>query len=108
MGPEMNHTLAPGLTNLMSHFGSSLYSFRPSGICVYSAGMWGGARAGVALRSFLGELGCTPVSATVQVARAQAQFKEGAAVDPVVERSCERMLDQLEWYARALKVYRES
>mmetsp|Transcript_38366 Transcript_38366/g.105682 ORF Transcript_38366/g.105682 Transcript_38366/m.105682 type:complete len:210 (+) Transcript_38366:53-682(+) len=105
--PEMNHALPPGLTNLMSHFGSSLYSFKPSGICVYSAGLWGGARAGVALRSFLGELGCTPVSAAVQISKVQAQFKDGASPEPTSEKMCERMLDQLEWHARALKAHRQ-
>ena len=45
--PEMNHTIAPGLTNMMNYFGSSLYAKRPSGIATYSAGMWGGARCAV-------------------------------------------------------------
>eukprot|EP00928_Gymnodinium_smaydae_P043258 TRINITY_DN29023_c0_g1_i1.p1 TRINITY_DN29023_c0_g1~~TRINITY_DN29023_c0_g1_i1.p1 ORF type:complete len:237 (+),score=59.14 TRINITY_DN29023_c0_g1_i1:85-711(+) len=109
VSPEMNHIVAPGLTNLMSHFGSGLWSFKPSGICVYSAGLWGGARAGVGLRAFLGELGCTPVSAAVHVAKAQGQFKEGGTgADAFVQKSCERMLDQLEWHARALKAYREA
>ena len=62
---EMNHTIAPGLVSLMSHFGSGAYSFKPSGIVTYSAGMWAGTRAGVALRPFLSELGCLPVSSMV-------------------------------------------
>lgn len=62
---EMNHTIAPGLVSMMSHFGSNHYAFKPSGIVTYSAGMWGGTRAGVALRPFLSELGCLPVSAMV-------------------------------------------
>eukprot|EP00929_Paragymnodinium_shiwhaense_P000534 TRINITY_DN100777_c0_g1_i1.p1 TRINITY_DN100777_c0_g1~~TRINITY_DN100777_c0_g1_i1.p1 ORF type:complete len:213 (-),score=23.95 TRINITY_DN100777_c0_g1_i1:325-963(-) len=107
--PEMNHAVAPGLTNLMSHFGSGMWSFKPSGICVYSAGLWGGARAGVQLRPFLGELGCMPVSAAVHVSKAQSQFKEGGTgADPVVQKTCDRMLDQLEWYARALRTHRDS
>ena len=68
--PEMNHTISPALTNMMNYFGSSTYSYRPSGIATYSAGNWGGARCGVALRAFLGELGCLPVSATAQVSDA--------------------------------------
>jgi len=108
VSPEMNHGLPPGLTNLMSHFGSSLYSFKPSGICVYSAGLWGGSRAGVALRPFLAELGCSSVSATVQIAKVQSQFKDGGTREPVIDKMCERMLDQLEWTAHALKVHRET
>ena len=65
--PEMNHTIAPGLVSLMSHLGSSHYQFKPSGVVTYSAGMWGGARAGAALRPFLSELGCLPVSSMVAV-----------------------------------------
>eukprot|EP00933_Yihiella_yeosuensis_P047190 TRINITY_DN42900_c0_g1_i1.p1 TRINITY_DN42900_c0_g1~~TRINITY_DN42900_c0_g1_i1.p1 ORF type:complete len:216 (-),score=29.24 TRINITY_DN42900_c0_g1_i1:85-732(-) len=110
VSPEMNHSLPPGLTNLMSHFGSSYYSFKPSGICVYSAGMWGGARAGVALRPFLAELGCSSVSATLQIAKAQAQLGESAgpeALEMVTTKMCDRMLDQLEWHAHALKTHRE-
>jgi len=41
----------------MSYFGSSFYGFKPSGVATYSAGNWGGTRAGVALRPFLSELG---------------------------------------------------
>ena len=57
ISPEYNHTIPPGLTNIMSFFGASAYKAKPSGIITYSAGMWGGTRAGVALRPFLGELG---------------------------------------------------
>mmetsp|Transcript_8577 Transcript_8577/g.10109 ORF Transcript_8577/g.10109 Transcript_8577/m.10109 type:complete len:172 (+) Transcript_8577:133-648(+) len=55
--PEYNHSIAPGLSNIMSYFGSSFYGFKPSGVATYSAGNWGGTRAGVALRPFLSELG---------------------------------------------------
>merc|ERR1712008_74827 len=66
VSPEMNHTISPGLTNLMNHFSSKTYGFKPSGIATYSAGAWGGARCGVALRAYLSEIGCLPVSATFQ------------------------------------------
>mmetsp|Transcript_7482 Transcript_7482/g.18400 ORF Transcript_7482/g.18400 Transcript_7482/m.18400 type:complete len:211 (+) Transcript_7482:14-646(+) len=108
VAPEMNHTVAPGLANMMSYFGASAYAFKPSGICVYSAGLWGGARAGVALRPFLSELGCLPVSSILHIAKAQSQFKEdGGVIEPVTEKTCERMLDQLEWYSHALKSHRD-
>merc|ERR1712194_749231 len=38
VSPEMNHTAAPGLVSMMSHFGSSHYSFKPSAVVTYSAG----------------------------------------------------------------------
>jgi hypothetical protein len=46
----------------MNYFGASIYGKKPSGIATYSAGPWGGSRCGVALRAFLSELGCLPVS----------------------------------------------
>ena len=108
--PEMNHTIAPGLVNLMNYFGSSTYSQKPSGIATYSAGMWGGARCGVALRSYLGELGCMPVSATFQLPGAwkpstfdgSGRLDEGSAA----AKSAHRMLEQLEWTADAMRAKR--
>mmetsp|Transcript_2976 Transcript_2976/g.5993 ORF Transcript_2976/g.5993 Transcript_2976/m.5993 type:complete len:269 (+) Transcript_2976:95-901(+) len=65
--PEMNHTISPAVTNTMNYFSGSLYKHKVSGIATYSAGMWGGARCGVALRAYLSELGRLPVSATMQM-----------------------------------------
>ncbi|CAK0890969.1 unnamed protein product, partial [Prorocentrum cordatum] len=108
--PEMNHTIPPGLTNLMNYFGSSVYSRKPSGIATYSAGHWGGARCGVALRAYLSELGCIPVSATFQLPLAWrgGTFDERGqlAADSVAARSADRMLEQLEWHARAMRAAR--
>jgi chromate reductase len=105
--PEMNHTIAPGLTNMMNYFGSSLYAKRPSGIATYSAGMWGGARCAVALRAYLSELGCLPVSATFQQAGAWKKnaFDEDGMLDPegAAAKSASRMIEQLEWHAHAMR-----
>ena len=109
--PEMNHTLAPGLVNVMSHFGSTLFAHKPAGIATYSAGNWGGARAGVALRPFLSELGCLPVSATWQLARAWKAFGDDGALrdaDGADGKTLQRMLDQLEWHASAMRAHRDA
>jgi hypothetical protein len=47
---------------------------KPSLIVTYSAGQWGGARAAVAMRPFLSELGCLPGSAMVHVPEAHTVF----------------------------------
>ena len=36
--PEYNHAPSPALVNLLNHFGSSSFSFKPSAIVSYSAG----------------------------------------------------------------------
>ena len=109
--PEMNHTIAPGLTNMMNYFGSSIYSKKPSGIATYSAGVWGGARCGVALRSYLGELGCLSVSSTFQLAGAwkPTTFDEAGQLnaESMAAKSAGRMIEQLEWHARAMRLARE-
>lgn len=110
VSPEYNHTVSPALTNTMNYFGAGMYAQKPSGIVTYSAGMWGGARCGVALRSYLSELGCLPVSATAQLAGAwkagtfgeDGQLAEGSMASKLVER----MLDQLEWHANSMRNHR--
>ena len=112
VSPEYNHTISPALTNTMNYFGGSMYSQKASGIVTYSAGLWGGARCGVALRAYLSELGCLPVSATCQVTSA---WKPGTfdtdtgllAADHMGAKLCDRMLDQLEWQSYALKAARD-
>ena len=37
---EYNHSIPPALSNLLDHFGSSNYSYKPSGIICYSPGWW--------------------------------------------------------------------
>lgn len=109
--PEMNHTICPGLSNLMNYFGSSIYSKKPSGIATYSAGPWGGVRCGVALRAYLSELGCLPVSATFMLPMAwrPVTFDKNGLLDPesAAARSAEKMLEQLEWHARAMRAARQ-
>jgi hypothetical protein len=74
--------------------------------------MWGGARAAVAARTFLAELGCSSVSATMQVPQAWKAFEEKEGIpelkNQMPRKSCTRMIDQLEWYAYALRNHREA
>mgnify|MGYP002836627846 FL=1 len=112
VSPEYNHTISPALTNTMNYFGGSMYDKKASGICTYSAGLWGGARCGVALRSYLSELGCLPVSATCQVTSAwkKGTFNDDTGLlndDHMGTKLCNRMLDQLEWQANALRDAKE-
>ncbi|MTI45831.1 NAD(P)H-dependent FMN reductase [Roseibium hamelinense] len=111
VSPEYNHSMSPALAHLLNHFGSSLFSYRPSAIATYSAGQWGGARAAVNMRTFLSELGCLPVSAMIHVPKAHEVFAESGAylADVDAERwdgYLGRTISQLLWWAAASKTAR--
>mmetsp|Transcript_27973 Transcript_27973/g.43475 ORF Transcript_27973/g.43475 Transcript_27973/m.43475 type:complete len:262 (+) Transcript_27973:235-1020(+) len=112
--PEYNHAPSPGLLNILNHFGSSTFGFKPSAIVSYSAGQWGGTRAAHALRPVLSELGCLPVSAMIHIPKAQESFDEHGEVlgddDDEEEEAharwdayATRCISQLEWWGEAAK-----
>ncbi|MEX1221130.1 MAG: NAD(P)H-dependent oxidoreductase [Idiomarina sp.] len=112
ISPEYNHSMSPALANLLNHFGSSLFSYKPSAIVTYSAGQWGGVRAAVGIRSFLSELGCLPVSAMVHVPKAQEVFQDDGSPQEGVDKQSwfdyfGRTFSQLVWWAHATSDYRE-
>lgn len=111
ISPEYNHAMSPALMDLLNHFGSSLFAFKPSAIVTYSAGQWGGMRAAVNMRTFLAELGCLPVSAMIHLPKAQEIFDEHGEFHPDVDGAAwqtylGRTLLQLHWWATATQTYR--
>lgn len=111
ISPEYNHSMSPALAHLLNHFGSSLFSYKPSAIVTYSAGQWGGARAAVGMRTFLSELGCLPVSAMIHIPKAQDVLAE--AGDFAADADAQswqtyfgRTIAQLEWWAAAARTQR--
>ena len=104
---EYNHTVPPGLSNLMDHF-LEQYFFKPSGIVSYSAGPFGGVRAAMTLRAMLGELGTPSIPSTLPISQVHKAFDdEGHALDAAYEKRADRFLTEFEWYVRALKHARE-
>jgi NAD(P)H-dependent FMN reductase len=104
---EYNHSLQPGLTNLLDHFLEE-YFWRPSAIVSYSEGRFGGARAAVQLREMVAELGMPSISSTLPMPRAQELLDEnGRPLDQKWDRRFGRFAAELEWYAEALKAQRE-
>jgi NAD(P)H-dependent FMN reductase len=104
---EYNHAVPPALVNLLDHFLEE-YFYKPSAIVCYSAGPFGGVRAAMALRAMLGELGMSSIPSILPVPKVQDAFAEdGTPAEPGWERRIVRFLDELEWYARALKAERE-
>lgn len=113
VSPEYNHAMSPALSNLLNHFGSSLFSYKPSAIVTYSAGQWGGARAAVNMRTFLSELGCLPVSAMIHIPQAFDVFDESGNYSSGVDSTAwdgylNRTLEQLVWWAQAALIQRQS
>lgn len=110
VSPEYNHSISPALSHLLNHFGASLFAFKPSAIVTYSMGQWGGVRAAVAMRSFLSELGCLPVSAMVHVPKAQEALNEDGQFEQEQarwENYFGRTLGQLMWWAEAAASYKQ-
>lgn len=111
VSPEYNHSMSPALANLLNHFGSSLFAYKPSAIVTYSAGQWGGMRAAVGMRTFLSELGCLPVSAMIHVPKAQEVFDENGSPQAGEDEASwfdyfRRTFNQLVWWGEACKVHR--
>jgi NAD(P)H-dependent FMN reductase len=100
---EYNHGIPPALKNLLDHFLEE-YFFRPSAIVCYSAGAFGGVRAAMQLRMTLGELGMPSIPSIFPIPHVQDAFDDrGSAMQPVFEQRVGRFLDELEWYAEALR-----
>lgn len=112
VSPEYNHSMSPALANMLNHFGSSLFSYKPSAIVTYSAGQWGGVRAAVSMRTFLSELGCLPVSAMIHIPKAQEVFDEQGVVADELQQTqwdsyMNRTIHQLIWWAEGASQQRE-
>ncbi len=111
ISPEYNHSMSPALANLLNHFGSSLYSYKPSAIVTYSAGQWGGMRAAVGMRTFLSELGCLPVSAMIHVPGAEKVLAADGSLQAGEDQASwfryfGRTFNQLIWWAAATRNHR--
>jgi len=107
--PEYNHTIPPALSSMMGHFGGSNYALKASAICTYSFGAWGGARAAMALRPMLSELGCLPVSKMTHFPSPNDLFETDGKPKDAEHRMLKQlpeMLGQLEWMACAMKAQR--
>jgi NAD(P)H-dependent FMN reductase len=105
---EYNHSIPPALSNLLDHFLEE-YFWRPSAIVCYSAGAFGGVRAAMQLRAMLCELGTPSIPSLLPVPRVQDAFDEdGRPLDDSYHKRAARFLDELEWYANALKAARQA
>lgn len=105
---EYNHSIPPALSNLLDHFLDE-YFFRPAGIACYSVGPFGGVRAAVQLRAMLGEMGMVTVPSIQAFPKVADSLDENG--EPLTDRLAkpvDKFLDEVEWYARALKTARQN
>jgi NAD(P)H-dependent FMN reductase len=104
---EYNHSIPPALTNLLDHFLEEWF-WKPSAIVCYSAGAFGGVRAAMQLRMLLGELGMASIPSIFPVPRVQDAFDDdGTPRDAKTHDRVQKFLDELDWYAWALRTARE-
>jgi len=104
---EYNHAPPAALKNTLDHFLGEAF-FKPSAIVTYSAGPFGGIRAAMHWRSILPEMGMSPIPSEFPISRVQDSFNDkGHALDKSYNKRVIKFLDELEWYAEALKNQRE-
>lgn len=100
---EYNHGIPAGLKNLLDHFLEE-YFWRPSAICCYSAGQFGGVRAAMPLRAMLAEMGMSSIPSLLPIPRLQKVVDaQGVPAEPWLAAAAGRFLDELEWHAEALR-----
>ena len=105
---EYNHTVPPALANLMDHFLEE-YFWKPSAIVCYSAGAFGGVRASIALRAMLAEMGMSSIPSVLPIPTVQDAFDgDGSPRDESFHKRTARFLDELDWYAYALREARRT
>ena len=104
---EYNHAPPPALLNLLDHFYAE-YARKPSAIACYSAGPFGGVRAAMTLRQVMGELGASSIPKLLPCPVVQNAFDEsGLPTDAESwKKRSDEFLEQLEFYANALKAAR--
>jgi NAD(P)H-dependent FMN reductase len=103
---EYNQCVPAALKNLLDYFLEE-YFWRPSTIVSYSAGRFGGVRAGVALRTILPELGMPSLPSILAIPAIGSSLSEDGTTNEVwIDQAATRFLSEFEWYAEALATKR--
>jgi NAD(P)H-dependent FMN reductase len=106
--PEYNHGY-PGELKMMLDMLYEDYAQKPVGFCGVSASLLGGARAVEQLRLVCIELHMVPIREAVYFPTIQKLFDENGAIkDESFHGRVGKFLDELVWYAKALKPARET
>ncbi len=106
VSPEYNHGY-PGELKMMLDMSDGEYKRKPIAICGVSAGTMGGARMIEQLRSVLIDLEAVPILEAVYFSKIAELFDEKSVMqDDSYYKRISKMLDELMWYANALKAAR--
>ena len=98
---EYNHSVPPGLTNLIDYFLEE-YFFRPSAIVCYSAAQFGGVRAAMQLRALLAEVGMPSIPSIQPIPSiGTALSSDGVALTQELAEGSGRFFEEFDWYMRA-------
>ena len=98
---EYNHSIPPGLTNLIDHFLEE-YFWRPSAIVCYSATPFGGVRAAMQLRALLAEVGMSSIPSIQPIPSiGTALTKDGVALTQELAEKSGKFFKEFDWAMRA-------
>ncbi|WP_327288950.1 NADPH-dependent FMN reductase [Streptomyces sp. NBC_01198] len=105
--PEYNHSYPASLKNAIDWHNQQWHA-KPVGFVSYG-GISGGLRAVEHLRTVLAEQHTVTIRNTVSFHDCGARFdQDGRAVDPAADGAAKSMLDQLAWWAHALRDARQA
>lgn len=100
--PEYNHSFPASLKSAIDWHNTQWHG-KPVAFVSYG-GLSGGLRAVEQLRVVMAELNATTIRNTVSFHNAYGAFSEDGTVDdPAVDAAAEALLDQLAWWAHALR-----
>jgi NAD(P)H-dependent FMN reductase len=103
---EYNHSVPPGLTNLIDYFLEE-YFWRPSAIVCYSATPFGGVRAAMQLRALVAEVGMPSIPSVQPIPSVgTALSKDGVALTQELAEKSGKFFDEFAWYMRAFALER--
>lgn len=108
VSPEYNHGY-PGELKLTLDLVYGEYDKKPVGICGVSGGGAAGIRVVEQLRLVAIALRMVPINSAMYFSHVKTLFdKDGTIQDPAYDRRVRGFLEELLWYAHALKTARES
>ena len=103
---EYNHSIPPGMTNLIDHFLEE-YFWRPSAIVCYSTRIFGGVRGAMQLRAMLAEVGMSSIPSMQPIPSIEtALSKDGVALTQEMAERTGKFFEEFEWYMRAMAAER--